>query len=290
LKGVKKLEVVKGAQQRSIVMEREVNKQCYHPCIMQFIKTFQDKDHVYFLTEFLGGGDLFYAIREIGDLSKPQVHFYSASIALALEHLHGHGIMYRDLKPENVMLSEHGHCKLTDFGCCKKGTRSNTIVGTPEYLAPEVILGKGYTYSVDWWALGVMLHEFIVGPLPFGRETDDQLELFREILEAPLEFPRSIKDEFGISLISGLLDRAPELRLGCSSRGSKEIQEHRYYSGFDWMALSGQYMTPPWKPDTRELKASWEAFEEIPLVAEGEKLYTKEDALNQSGMEWAAVF
>merc|ERR1719169_134078 len=134
------------------MIEREVNAQCYHPCIMQFIKTFQDSQNVYFLTEFLGGGDLFYAIREIGELSKRQVQFFAASITLALEHLHGHNVIYRDLKPENVMLASDGHCKLTDFGCCKRGLRSNTIVGTPEYLAPEAILGKGYSCAIDWWA------------------------------------------------------------------------------------------------------------------------------------------
>merc|ERR1719359_2692909 len=100
--------------------------------------------------------------------------------------------MYRDLKPENVMLDFDGYCKITDFGACKRAVVSNTLVGTPEYIAPEVILGKGYTCSIDWWALGVMTHEFIIGPLPFGMDGGDQLELFREILEMPLEFPSDI--------------------------------------------------------------------------------------------------
>merc|ERR1719436_2297113 len=140
--------------------------------------------------------------------------FYAGSIVLALEYLHGRSIMYRDLKPEN---------ELVDFGCYKKALRTSTLVGTPEYLAPEVILGKGYTGAVDWWALGVMLHEFVVGPLPFGRDTDDQLELFREILEAPLQFPNYVSDETAIAVISGLLERGPELRVGANARGAKEI-------------------------------------------------------------------
>merc|ERR1719262_1046576 len=184
LKCVGKKQVVKQGQQKSIRIERDINAECYHPCIMQFIKTFQDAKNVYFLTEFLGGGDLFFAIREIGNLTKSQAHFYSASIALALEYLHARHIMYRDLKPENVLLDFKGNTKLVDFGCCKKALRTNTLVGTPEYFAPETILGKGYTCVVDWWALGVMMHEFICGPLPFGRdiEGEDQLELFKEIL------------------------------------------------------------------------------------------------------------
>merc|ERR1712050_31809 len=220
--------VVRQQQQKSMKIEREINAQCYHPCIMQFIRTFQDSKHVYFLTEFLGGGDLFYAIREIGNLSKTQSQFYSGSIALALEYLHARGIMYRDLKPENVLLDFEGNAKLVDFGCCKKALRTNTLVGTPEYFAPETILGKGYTCGIDWWALGVMMHEFIVGPLPFGRDNDDQLDLFREILEAPLKFPSYVKDDSGVGVVSGLLERTPELRLGCSTRGAKEIQQHLY--------------------------------------------------------------
>eukprot|EP00747_Dinoflagellata_sp_TGD_P125419 gnl/TRDRNA2_/TRDRNA2_174159_c1_seq1.p1 gnl/TRDRNA2_/TRDRNA2_174159_c1~~gnl/TRDRNA2_/TRDRNA2_174159_c1_seq1.p1 ORF type:complete len:502 (+),score=119.07 gnl/TRDRNA2_/TRDRNA2_174159_c1_seq1:1361-2866(+) len=258
LKCVIKKQVVRQGQERSMQIEREINAQCYHPCIMQFIKTFQDAKSVYFLTEFLGGGDLFFAIREIGNLTKEQSQYFSASIVLALEYLHARGIMYRDLKPENVLLNFEGHCKLVDFGCCKKALRTSTLVGTPEYFAPEVIIGKGYTCSIDWWSLGVMMHEFIVGPLPFGRNSEDQLELFREILEAPLSFPNFITDETGISIISGLLERVPELRLGASTRQAKEIKEHRYYQNYPWDAVAGRYMTPPWTPDTVKLQENWE--------------------------------
>merc|ERR1719487_385730 len=195
LKGVKKIEVVKGNQQKSIVMEREVNKQCYHPCIMQFIKTFQDKDNVYFLTEFLGGGDLFYAIREIGFLTKLHTQFFSGSIALALEYLHARGIMYRDLKPENVLLDFNGAAKLVDFGCCKREVRTHTLVGTPDYMAPEVIKQQGYTCVCDWWSLGVMMYEFVVGPLPFGADATDQMSLFKAILKDRLEIPDYMVDE-----------------------------------------------------------------------------------------------
>merc|ERR1719486_1730251 len=211
LKCVSKKQAVQQGQQKSIVVERDINAQCYHPCLMQFIKTFQDSKNVYFLTEFLGGGDLFYAIREIGNLTKAQAQYYTASIALALEYLHARSIMYRDLKPENVLLDFRGNAELVDFGCCKKKARTNTLVGTPEYFAPETIQGKGYTCAIDWWALGVMMHEFICGPLPFGRDTEDQLELFREILEAPLQFPPYVTDDAAIQVISGLLERTPEL-------------------------------------------------------------------------------
>jgi len=258
LKCIGKKQVVQQKQEKSMILEREINSQCYHPCIMHFITTFQDAKNVYFLTEFLGGGDLFTAIREIGNLSKRQSQFFGGCITLALEYLHGRSIMYRDLKPENVVLDFRGNAKLVDFGCCKKCLQSNTLVGTPEYFAPESIIGKGYTCAVDWWALGVMMHEFIVGPLPFGRDTDDQLQLLKEIMEAPLAFPSYISDKTAISLISQLLERTPELRLGAGSRGAKDLQDHPYFSGFSWNALAGQSMQAPWLPDRRKIQESWE--------------------------------
>jgi len=258
LKGVRKIEVVKNNQQKPIIMEREVNKQCYHPCIVQFIKTFQDEKHVYFLTEFLGGGDLFYAIREIGVLSKAHTQFFSGSIALALEYLHARGIMYRDLKPENVLLDFNGVAKLVDFGCCKKEVRTNTLIGTPEYMAPEVIRQQGYTCACDWWSLGVMVHEFAVGPLPFGADCDDQMSLFKAICDDPLRFPSQGVDDEVKSLISSLLDRKVERRLAASSRGAKEIKEHVYYKDFNWDALSGGFFDPPFKPDAQKLMEIWQ--------------------------------
>lgn len=287
LKCVAKKQVVRQGQQKSMCIEREINAQCYHPCLMQFIKTFQDSKNVYFLTEFLGGGDLFYAIREIGNLVKSQAQFYGGSIALALEYLHARMILYRDLKPENVLLDMRGNAKLVDFGCCKIALRTNTLVGTPEYFAPETILGKGYTCAIDWWALGVMMHEFVVGPLPFGRETEDQLELFREILEAPLQFPNYITDDTAISLVNGMLERTPELRLGASKQGCKEIKDHSYYAKFDWDALVARTMKAPWQPNQKKLQANWEACAGE-VVEEGDTFIA--GSKMEPGMEWAESF
>mmetsp|Transcript_144259 Transcript_144259/g.366192 ORF Transcript_144259/g.366192 Transcript_144259/m.366192 type:complete len:970 (+) Transcript_144259:85-2994(+) len=285
LKCVSKNLVVQQGQQKSIAIEREINAQCYHPCIVQFIRTFQDAENVYFLTEFLGGGELFYAIREIGRLSRSQAQFYGGSLVLALEYLHARGIIYRDLKPENVLLDDCGNAKLVDFGCCKKALRASTLVGTPEYMAPEVIAMLGYTCSIDWWALGVMMHEFVVGPLPFGNEAEDQLELFRAIREAPLRFPNFVKDSTAISLISEFLQRTPELRLGASTAGAKEIREHPYFADFDWNGLASRCLEPPWKPDLSKLRAQWELCSGEPVLAAA-----LDDRRVQEGMEWAIAF
>uniref|UniRef100_A0A7S2KBU1 Protein kinase domain-containing protein n=1 Tax=Zooxanthella nutricula TaxID=1333877 RepID=A0A7S2KBU1_9DINO len=173
------------------------------------------------------------------------------------------------------------------MGCCKKALRTNTLVGTPEYFAPETILGKGYSCAIDWWALGVMMHEFIVGPLPFGRHSEDQLELFKEILEAALSFPSYVTDQTGVGVVTGLLERTPEMRLGASTRGAKEIKDHPYFVNFDWDALAGRYMPAPWTPNQQKLQASWE-------VADADQSLVGDDLFDASkpepGYEWATTF
>lgn len=289
LKGVKKCQVVKNSQEKSIVMEREVNAQCYHPCIVQFIKTFQDAQYVYFLTEFLGGGDLFLAIRQIGNLSKAQSQFFAGSITLGIEYLHGRGIMYRDLKPENVLLDFNGQAKLVDFGCCKKALRTATLVGTPEYLAPEVIIGAGYGCSVDWWSLGVMMYEFIVGPLPFGADSEDQMKLFRDILEGDITVPEYVTDKDARAVIFALLCRTPSTRLGGGSLEAKEIKSHAYFDGFGWDDLAGGFLPPPWKPDIAAIQKEWEPVDpdELQQAWKAPEHVSPQAAVH---MEWAKCF
>lgn len=288
LKCVSKQHVVDQHQEKAVTAERAIHEQCYHPCVVQFIKTFKDRRYIYFLTEFLGGGDLFYVIREIGALAKQQAQFFAGSIVLALGYLHGRGIMYRDLKPENVLLDFEGNAKIVDFGCCKKALRAATLAGTPEYLAPEVILGKGYTAAVDWWALGVMMHEFVIGPLPFGKESNDQLELFRDILESDVVFPEWIDDISAVAVICGLLDRTPELRMGSGGKGSKEIQEHAYFEKMDWKALLGHYMPAPWTPDINKIRSTWEAESEDGFDPEADE--NDDPNLDEPEMEWSLIF
>mmetsp|Transcript_48213 Transcript_48213/g.138447 ORF Transcript_48213/g.138447 Transcript_48213/m.138447 type:complete len:412 (-) Transcript_48213:327-1562(-) len=230
--------------------ELEVAAMCSHPCIVPVYRSFEEPGAVFFLMEFLGGGDLFGAIRQIGVLQKQHVRFYAGSITLALEHLHQQGVMYRDLKPENVLLDGQGRAKLVDFGCCKVAPKANTLVGTSEYMAPEVILGRGYTNVIDWWALGVVLHELVVGPLPFGRDGQDQKEIFEEVLHAPLLHLPAVEDLVAGSAISCLLERDPSRRLG--SNGAIDVKHHSYFADFDWKALGRGCLASPWVPERLE--------------------------------------
>lgn len=167
LKMLKKTEIVKLHQVEHIKWEKKILSQTSHPFIVQLINSFQNSRYVYMLLEYLPGGELFSRLRKDGRFSEDVSLFYSSEILLALRYLHRHKIVYRDLKPENLLISESGHVKLADFGFAKilESDRTYTLCGTPEYLSPEIIKGqkKGYGRSVDWWAFGILLYEMLVG-------------------------------------------------------------------------------------------------------------------------------
>lgn len=250
LKCVLRKAIIQLNQQEHICLEREIMAENDHPFILKLVKTFKDKDYLYFLTELCTGGELYDAIRKLGVLNRSQAQFYLGSIIIAIEYLHERNIAYRDLKPENVLIDVQGYIKLIDFGCAKKlKERSYTLVGTPHYMAPEVILGKGYGLSADIWTFGVVLYEFMCGPLPFGNDAEDQLAIFRDILTGKLLFPNHIEREGdAVALIKRLLCRLPEVRIGCSLNGYKDIKEHAFFSNFKWDALMGRSLEPPLKP------------------------------------------
>lgn len=249
LKCVSRRSVIQLNQQDHIRLEREILAENDHPFIIKLVRTFRDLGYLYFLTELITGGELYDAIRKLGLLNRPQSQFYLASIILAIEYLHERNIAYRDLKPENILLDSQGYIKLIDFGCAKKVQgRCYTFVGTPHYMAPEVILGKGYTSTADIWAFGVCLYEFLCGPLPFGNDAEDQLEIFRDILTGKLVFPHYVVDQDAINIMKRLLCRLPEVRIGCSINGYKDIKEHAFFREFNWDKLLGRGISPPLVP------------------------------------------
>ncbi|CAG9314505.1 PKG_2 [Blepharisma stoltei] len=231
----------------SIVLERTIMMQLDHIMIMKLIKTFKDQHRIYFLEEYVKGQDLFDVLRHIGILSDADAKFYTASLVLIIEHLHERDIIYRDFKPENIMIDDIGYTKLIDFGTSRilKG-RSYTTVGTPHYMAPEIIKGVGYGLSVDWWSLGVMLYEFLYGSLPFGEEENDPIAVFECILEYRLIFP-SENDPMSPSrqLIQQLLNKNPGARTG-GNLG--KLKEHRWFSSFSWDSLLLRKIKSPYVP------------------------------------------
>eukprot|EP00746_Dinoflagellata_sp_MGD_P154538 gnl/MRDRNA2_/MRDRNA2_84871_c0_seq1.p1 gnl/MRDRNA2_/MRDRNA2_84871_c0~~gnl/MRDRNA2_/MRDRNA2_84871_c0_seq1.p1 ORF type:complete len:812 (+),score=158.20 gnl/MRDRNA2_/MRDRNA2_84871_c0_seq1:167-2437(+) len=252
--------------EKALKREIAINAQCYHPCIMQFIKTMQDGAYVYLLTEFLGGGTLADVLAPT--LTTKQARFYSANITIALHYLHERKIMHRDLKPENVLLDEKGNPKIGDFGCAKKCKCSFTLVGTPLYMAPEVVTGHGHTKAVDWWSLGIMLYEFHEGKCPFGidhlHHCEDaeqrELELFRQILQKPIRILEKW-DESLKALVSGLLERQPEMRMCSSTSGGKPAMDHAYFKSINWDDIIGRVMDPPFLPKTTRIHKMWKAVD-----------------------------
>mmetsp|Transcript_35615 Transcript_35615/g.83287 ORF Transcript_35615/g.83287 Transcript_35615/m.83287 type:complete len:943 (-) Transcript_35615:217-3045(-) len=246
----------------------EVTRECAllaandHPFVMHLVKNFETPKSVYILTELITGGELHAAIRSIPTvLSQVQAQFYTGSLVLVLESLQDRNIVYRDLKPENVMLDAQGYLKLIDFGIAKKleegKTRTFTMIGTPHYMAPEVMRGHGYGTEVDIWSLGVMQFEFVCGLLPFADELDDPTEVCTSVLRDKLSFPNGYKDEHGRLLIQGMLSRDPKKRLGAGMNGYEDIKKHSYFNtaagsdgenGILFQQIMGRELDPPVVP------------------------------------------
>lgn len=186
-------------------VEHRVLREIHHPFIVELHYAFQSEDRLYFVMDYLSGGELFQHICEHGPFSESRARFYAAEIFLAIQHLHQNGIIYRDLKLENIMMDRDGHLKVTDFGMCKDelkaGMKTNSICGTSEYLPPEIILRTRYGPSVDWWTFGIVLFEMLFGEHPFYSE--DKETLYTNILYKEIEFPPNCSPEVK-SLLQGV--------------------------------------------------------------------------------------
>ena len=202
-----------------------------HPFVVKLHYAFQSSENLYFVTDFLNGGELFFHLCNEIRFAEDRARFYAAEMVLALEHLHSNGIIYRDLKPENVLLDSEGHLKLTDFGLSKVKQpvdgQTNTFCGTPEYLAPEVIKANGHSFAVDWWSLGMLLYEMISGINPFKQQAmqgqKSRHEILRSITEQDIEIlPGFTKP--AADLLRGLLQRDPKNRLTAA-----QIRAHPFF-------------------------------------------------------------
>uniref|UniRef100_A0AAQ4PSY6 Protein kinase C n=1 Tax=Gasterosteus aculeatus aculeatus TaxID=481459 RepID=A0AAQ4PSY6_GASAC len=219
-----------------------------NPFLTHLYSTFHTKEHLFFVMEYLNGGDLMFHIQEKGRFELNRTTFYSAEIICGLQFLHTKGIIYRDLKLDNVMLDHEGHIKIADFGMCKENVfgenRATTFCGTPDYIAPEILLGQKYSFSVDWWSFGVLLYEMLIGQSPF--HGDDEDELFESIRMDTPHYPRWINKE-AEDLLERLFERDPTRRLGIVGN----IRSHPLFNNINWQALERREIEPPFKPKVK---------------------------------------
>lgn len=243
LKRLNKSWIVDNCLEQHVVDERNVMTLTDHPFVLKLHNSYYDERYVYLLLEVCLGGELFFYLRKFNKFSELQARFYTASITLAFEHLHSKNIIYRDLKPENIMLDDNGYLKVVDFGLAKvvKG-RTWTICGTPEYLAPEVVLSKGHNRGVDWWGLGILIFELTAGYCPFVG--DDNMVVYRLIVENKINFPTHTSPQLR-DICKDFTRTSQLVRLGLRRPGSKAIKDHPWFDGFDWDALQNLTLEPP---------------------------------------------
>ncbi|XP_018423193.1 PREDICTED: ribosomal protein S6 kinase beta-2-like [Nanorana parkeri] len=230
--------------------ERNVLESVRHPFIVDLVYAFQTNGKLYLILECLSGGELFLHLEREGIFMEDTACFYLAEIALALGHLHSLGIIYRDLKPENVMLSAHGHIKLTDFGLCKESIHgdsvTHTFCGTVEYMAPEILAHKGHNRAVDWWSLGILLYDMLTGSPPFTG--NNRKKIIDKILKGKPFFPPYLTPE-ACDLLKKLLKKNHTQRLGSGLADVADIQKHRFFRQIQWDDLLHCRIEPPYNPN-----------------------------------------
>ncbi|XP_011339725.1 cGMP-dependent protein kinase, isozyme 2 forms cD4/T1/T3A/T3B isoform X3 [Ooceraea biroi] len=253
LKKMKKAQIVETRQQQHIMSEKRIMSEADCDFVVKLFKTFKDRKYLYMLMEACLGGELWTVLRDKGHFDDGTTRFYTACVVEAFDYLHSRNIIYRDLKPENLLLDSQGYVKLVDFGFAKRldhGRKTWTFCGTPEYVAPEVILNKGHDISADYWSLGVLMFELLTGTPPFTGA--DPMKTYNIILKGidAIEFPRSITRN-AMALIKKLCRDNPAERLGYQKGGISEIQKHKWFDGFNWEGLRTRTLEPPILPQVQ---------------------------------------
>ena len=252
MKILKKIEIVKQKQVDHIYSEYNILTILNHPFIVELKGVnLTDPKYLYLILEYIPGGELFSLLRNCQSFPLEQAIFYICHIITIFTYLHSKNIIYRDLKPENILINKNGYLKLTDFGFAKviNNNKTYTLCGTPEYLAPEIILNKGHGKPVDWWTMGILLYEMLVEIDPFS--DDDPMMIYQKIIKGKIRFPNNI-DKNAKSLIKHLLIADTTKRFGCLKNGVKDIVNHRFFNGFDWRSFVFLKMEPPYFPPIKD--------------------------------------
>lgn len=269
IKMLKKSEIIRLQQVEHMISEKQILTALDHPFIVRLAATFQDPKYLYMVLEYIVGGEFFTHLRKAGRFEHLTARFYIAQIVLVFEHMHKLDYIYRDLKPENLLLDRSGYCKICDFGFAKKVTfKTYTLCGTPEYIAPEVLLNKGHGKGVDWWTLGVLMYEMMTGQPPFV--DDDPMGIYQQVLAGKVRFPKYF-DKEARSLVKHFLVADLTKRYGCVKGGADYVKKHKWFTDLDWEGVGLRRLTAPIVPvvaheaDTSNFDAYPDSIEEPPL-------------------------
>lgn len=249
MKVMRKDTIIKNNHVDYMRAERDILTKTAHPFIVQLRYSFQTKSKLYLILDFINGGHLFYHLYRQGIFSEDQARVYTAEIVCAVSHLHKNGIVHRDLKPENILMDVDGHVMVTDFGLAKEideSSRSNSLCGTTEYMAPEILQSKGHNKNADWWSIGILLYEMLTGQPPFTHPNRKKLQ--EKIINEKLKLLPRLSSE-AHSLLKGLLQKDPLKRLGSGPKGAEEIKTHKWFRTINWKKLETRELEPKFKPD-----------------------------------------
>ncbi|KAF9929525.1 hypothetical protein BGZ67_006280 [Mortierella alpina] len=291
LKYINKAKCIRMRAVENIIQERRLLEEVEFPLICNLRYAFQDDENLFMVLDLMLGGDLRFHLERAGPMREDVVRFYVAELALALNSLHARRIIHRDLKPDNVLLDEHGHAHLTDFNIAVYFNPSKpllSIAGSMAYMAPEVLMRKGYLESVDWWSLGVVMFELLFGKRPFRGKSNEMLT--NSILRDPLPFPDNVDDMVSapcLDVLSKLCERDISKRLGCTPDGIEAFKKHPWFHGIEWDKLVKKEATPPFEPDSK--RANFDATHELEeLLMEDNPLKAKKRAQTTPETELSA--
>ncbi|XP_057317931.1 cAMP-dependent protein kinase catalytic subunit 1-like [Microplitis mediator] len=278
MKILDKRKIVKTKQVEHTRNEKRVLQSINYPFVVTLKYFFKDNSFLYMVLPFINGGELFSYLRRKGKFTEKLSKFYAAQVLLTLEYLHYCGLVYRDLKPENILISSDGYLKITDFGFCKLiQARTWTLCGTPEYIAPEIILSKGYGKSVDWWSFGVLIYEMTAGYAPFYSK--DPMKIYEKIVSGRFKFPAHFSDDLK-DIINNLLQVDLTRRYGNLKDGVLDIKNHVWFRSTDWDNIYNKKLKASYIPVCKNDgdASNFDFYNENSMVIESKDLFAKEFA------------